>query len=336
MDTEEPVAFDNSEISWSRSLRFWLLLVFDVPAITSSFFVLYCLLSNPASRQALHNHTVIVLIVLALIFQLIDVSWYLDFTRRGIAFSQQPAVCLVWWFVDLGVYSTAAIILAWMSIERHILVFHDRLLSTRAKRLAFHYLPLALLLIYATIYYTLVIFNPPCDNTFVYTIPVCGASPCHLFDPILGMWEMGIHGCLMTLVIASFNIGLLIRVVVKKRRSSQTFQWRKYRKMIVQLLSVSILYLTFSLPIMIMWVARLCGLPVNVGVEEQLVTFFLTYWVMLLLPIVSLTSLPELKKKVRDLLCGKSRNQVDVGSLTRKTQKMTVVQIWCTLNIICT
>ena len=188
-------------------------------------------------------------------------------------------------------------------------------------------LPLILLLIYAAIYYTLVIFNPPCQNTYIYTLPVCGASPCHLFDPVLGMWEMGVHGCLMTIIIATFNIGLLIRVVVNKRRTRQTFQWRKYRKMIIQLLSVSIIYLTFSLPVMIMWVARLCGLPPNVGVEAQLISFFFTYWVVLLIPIVSLTSVPDLKKKIQNLVYGKSINQVDVATVTRITRGMTATRL---------
>ena len=61
--------------------------------------------------------------------------------------------------------------------------------------------------------------------------------------------------------------------------------------MIIQLLSISALYLLLNFPIMILSVAHLCGLPADVGVEAQLVTFFLTYWVMMLLPFVVLNSL---------------------------------------------
>jgi hypothetical protein len=200
----------------------------------------------------------------------------------------KPAHCLVWWLVDLGVYNTAAMILAWTSIERHILVFHDRWLQARSKRLILHYLPLVSLMTYATVYYTVVLFFPPCQHTYTYTLPVCAASPCHLLHPVLGMWEMGVHGCLPAIVIAVSSIGLIARVLLSKRRANQLVRWRKYQKMIVQLLSVSLLYLALGLPIMVISVARLCGLPADEGVREQQETLSITYWVMLLLPIVLL------------------------------------------------
>jgi hypothetical protein len=209
-----------------------------------------------------------------------------------------PARCLIWWLVDLGFYNTTALILAWTSIERHILVFHDQWISTKQKRFFVHYLPLFLLIFYSTIYYTIMIFFPPCQHTFIYTLPVCAASPCHLLHPILGLWEMGVHGCLSTILVAFFSIALLVRVIVHKHRRNRRFRWKIYRKMIIQLLSISALYLLLNLPIMIMSVARLCGLPSNIGVQAQQITFFLTYWVMFLLPFVALCSSPGLRRKI--------------------------------------
>lgn len=296
MEDNDTAAFQNSEISWSRTVRFWLLLSFEIPALICSLIVLCYLLMNRTRREALHNHSIIVLHLLALIFQLIDIPWYLDFIIRGVVWPQTPARCLVWWSVDLGVYNTAAIILAWTSIERHILVFHDRWVSTSRKRFFIHYLPLVTLLIYALTFYTITLFFPSCQHTYEYTLPVCAATPCHLLDPILGIWDMGIHGCLSTMIIACFSFALLIRVIMKKRRDRRIFKWKKYRKMITQLLFISTLYVVFNLPIMVMSLARLCGLPPDIGLEEQLIFFFLTYWVMLLLPMASLISLPNFKK----------------------------------------
>jgi len=301
MTTRETVAFENSEISWPRRLRFWLLLIFDIPSIICSIFVLYHLLINRTSRYALHNHTVILLLIIALLFQLTDIPWYLHFICKGSVSPPIPARCLLWWLVDLGFYNTASIILAWTSIERHILVFHDRWVSTKRKRFFVHYLPLLILIFYLTIYYTIVIFFPPCQHTFIYTLPVCAASPCHLFHPILGLWEMGIHGCLSTILVAFFSIALLVRVIVHKRRRNRRFRWKIYRKMIIQLLSISALYLLLNFPIMLMSVARLCGFPPDIGVETQQITFFLTYWVMFLLPFVALCSLPGLRKKLYEM-----------------------------------
>ena len=325
MKNNNTAAYENSEISWPRPVRFWFLLISLIPSLTCSLFVLYHLLFDPTQRRALHNHTVIVLLILAFIFQLMDVSWYLDFIRQGVVWPQTPARCLVWWLVDLGFYNTAVIILAWTSVERHILVFHNRWISTPRKRLFVHYLPLIMLLSYATIYYTVLIFFPPCEHTFLYTLPVCAAIPCHIFHPILGLWEMGVHGCLCTVIIAVSNIALVIRIVMQKRRMHRAFRWRKYRKMIFQLVSISVLYLLFNLPIMVLLVARQSGLPADVGVEEELVAFFLTYWVMLLLPIVSLNSLPKLKERITRLFRSQGQHRGTVVSLRTIVQPVPAV-----------
>jgi len=129
-----------------------------------------------------------------------------------------------------------------------------------------------------------------------------GATACHILYPIIGLWEMGVHGCLCMMIIAFSSIALLIRVIIQKHRHNQIFQWKKYRKMIFQLVSISALYLLFNLPAMVLVVARQCGLPADVGVEELLVAFFITYWVMLLLPIVSLMFLPGLKTRITKLV----------------------------------
>ena len=309
MPNTSAAVYENSEVSWSRSLRFWLLLIFEIPSLLCSLFVLYNLLNNRVSRSALHNHTVIVLLLIALVFQLTDIPWYLDFIRHGSVRPSVPARCLIWWLIDLGFYNTAALVLAWASIERHILVFHNSWVSTRRKRFFCHYAPLGFLLLYSTIYYTFVLFFPPCTQMFVYTLPVCAASPCHLLHPILGLWEMGVHGCLSTMIIALFSIALPIRAIRIKYRGTRTFRWRKYRKMILQLLSISVLYLLLNFPVMVISVARLCGLPADTGVEVQLVTFFLTYWVMFLLPFVCLASLPGLKKQFERMRCRKNQRQ---------------------------
>lgn len=295
-------SFSTLEIALPRPVRFWLLLIFVIPAIICSLIHLFYFICNRKQRHALHNHTLLILISLALVFQLIDVTWYLDFIQRGITWPQTPARCLVWWLVDLGFYNTAALILAWASIERHILVFHDRWLATNTKRFFVHYCPLISLLTYAIIYYTILIFFPPCENIFIYELPVCAAMPCHLTHPILGFWEMGVHGCLCTIIIAIANLSLIIRVLIRKRHHNQMFNWKKYRKMIIQLVSISILYLCFNLPVMSFMVANRLGLPADVAVQEQLTFFFLTYWVLLLLPIISLMSLPGWTREIKILI----------------------------------
>jgi hypothetical protein len=68
--------------------------------------------------------------------------------------------------------------------------------------------------------------------------------------------------------------------------------------MVIQLLSISSLYLIFYLPLLILEAAHLCGLPAEIGGDAQLYAYFFTYFISLLSPYVCLASLPEVWKKV--------------------------------------
>jgi hypothetical protein len=86
---------------------------------------------------------------------------------------------------------------------------------------------------------------------------------------------------------------------LQKRRLHQTNVWRKQRKMAVQLLSNSVLYMTANIPLNICILAHLCGLPDDVGAEMQLYFDYLCYYVTLLFPFVCLGILSELRKKIQ-------------------------------------
>jgi hypothetical protein len=69
--------------------------------------------------------------------------------------------------------------------------------------------------------------------------------------------------------------------------------------MAFQLLSNSVLYLITNIPLSILFVAHLSGLPDDVGVYVQLYFDYLCYFVILLFPFVCLGILSELRKKVQ-------------------------------------
>jgi hypothetical protein len=136
-------------------------------------------------------------------------------------------------------------------------------------------------------------------NTYDYTLPVCNNFPCYLGDPLLGIWDSAINTIVPTITITIFSVTLLIRVYLQKRRLHQTNLWRKQRKMAVQLLSNSVLYMTANIPLNICILAHLCGLPDDVGAEMQLYFDYLCYYVTLLFPFVCLGILSELRKKIQ-------------------------------------
>ncbi|CAF3989191.1 unnamed protein product [Rotaria sp. Silwood1] len=296
----DEVAFHDSEIPISRPIRFWLLLLIDIPSIICSLFLLFHLFINKSLRCHLVNHAMIVLLIIGLIIQLVDIPFHLNFLRFGIVLPSIPFICILWWFIDLGLYNGFTIIMAWSSIHRYLFIFHDQIFFQGKKRFLFHYLPLIILILYILIFYIIVIIFPPCMHTFDYTLPVCNDYPCYLDDFILGLWDSIVNSILPTFIICISSITIIIRVNYQKRRVvRRRNQWRRQRKMAIQLISSSLLYLIPNIPLSLLILAHLCGLPESVGVEVQLYFDFLCYFVILLYPVVCLGFLSKLRKKMR-------------------------------------
>ena len=297
---DDGMTFEESEIPIPRSIRFWLLLLIDIPSITCSFLLLFHLLTNKPLRSQLTNHVIIILLIIGLIIELIDIPLHLSFLHLGVVRTILTSfTCLIWWFIDIGLYNGCTIIMAWGSVERYLLILHHQMFLNKKKRLIFHYLPLSILCLYILVFYIIVIIFPPCMNTYDYTLPVCNDFPCYLNNRLLGVWDSVINNVLPTIVISISSISLFIRIYIQKRRLHQPIQWRKQRKMTFVLLSTCILYIIPNIPLNIMIFARLCGLPKDINVEVQLYFDFLCYFVILLYPFLCLGTLSELRQKIK-------------------------------------
>jgi len=101
-----------------------------------------------------------------------------------------------------------------------------------------------------------------------------------------------------------FSISLVVRVQWQKRRLRQSTQWRKHRRMIIQLFLISGLNVSLNLPISLIPIAHLCGLPPEYGVQAELYFFFLGYFVIFLFPFISLCQFPDLRKKIKRKIFG--------------------------------
>lgn len=302
--TDEP-SFADSEISLPRPVRFWILLLLDIPSIACALFMLYHLLHDRTQRQALHNHVIIILLALGLGTQLIDVPLYMAFINNGgYVKPAAPATCQIWWLACFGMYNGGTILMAWAALERHILVFKFQWTSTRRGRLVVHYFPIAALLVYIVLFYVYAIFFLPCESTYEYTLPICNAYPCYQADEFLGMWEFIVNNIVPSLLVAFGSMALLVRVVQQKRRLNQRVQWRKQRKMTIQLISLSALNIVFNIPLNLVALAHLCGLPESYGAEAQHYFYFSCYFLIFFFPFVCLMSYSDLWTKVKQKVCG--------------------------------
>ena len=282
-------------------VRFWLLLVSFILSVPCSLFILYHLLVERTTRQALHNHVVIVLLITNLSYQIIDIPLSLSFYRTGTVLLTRPDFCLFWVFTDETLFSLTIILVAGATIQRHILIFQNQWLSTSRKRFFVHYLPMITIAVYIIVFHTSTILFVPCENTFNYNLSVCGRPLCSYQSELLAMWDIIINDIVPTLLIVIFSIALLIRVIHQKHRIFHHVQWRKHRKMTVQMLSIALLYFCLYIPLMCLEMIRFCCIKSSVEITDEVVVGFLAYYVMFLFPFVNLLSLPKYTTKIKNL-----------------------------------
>ncbi|CAF1357997.1 unnamed protein product [Rotaria sp. Silwood1] len=85
---------------------------------------------------------------------------------------------------------------------------------------------------------------------------------------------------------------LLVRILLQKRtRFRQPIQWRKHRKMAIQLFAISSPYLFFNLPEMIGSLAKPFGSTSEIAITFELWLNFISYFAEILLPLICLAAL---------------------------------------------
>lgn len=290
------------ELTPSAPVQFWTYLIFELPSLICAMFLLYHLIHDRHLRQQIHHHVMIILVFLCFMILVIDHSLYLDGWRvgRGNSFPSSPSLCLVWWFMDYGFYGAVSVFLTWAAFERHLLVFHRRqCFFTRRRVLLVHYLPLILLSIYLTIFYLGLIIFPPCENVFYFQSLSCGSYPCYLDITWLNTWDYLIHGVVCNLLEAFFSVSLLFRTIWRRYYSQRRFNWKKYRKMTIQLLTISSISMSINCPQSLIVLVRQAHPDLNhFGESIEPYLFYLTGYIILLIPVISLGCLPELWSKL--------------------------------------
>ncbi|CAF1475924.1 unnamed protein product [Adineta ricciae] len=317
-------AFESIEVPIPRPVRFWIFLLADVPSVVCSFVLLIYFWKNHSTRRTLNNHVVFLILICGLGVELVDVPFHLAYIiDSGIVKPSTPATCLIWWFITYGLFNGQQILLAWAAIERHILIFNAQLMTTKRARYCAHYLPLMVTFLYILSFYIYAIFIFPCENTFDYNLPACNASPCYQNDSLMGMWDFIGNNIVPGLLITFVSIALLIRVVRQKQRLKQQIHWRKHRKMTVQLLLMAILSMIFILPLNLLSLAHLCGLPEEIGADEEQYLFYTAYLFIFFIPFVVLYSTSKLWATIKMKLLCRLHHRIGVHTINHATVNTT-------------
>ncbi len=291
------------------SIRFWTYLFSNLFSFLFSCFALYCFLTDRTLRRALHNHIIIVLLILGLISEVTNVPWMLYNDYNHAPLIKSEIFYRFWTFFNYPLFALQIGLFSWATIERHILIFHDRWVSTSRKRFFIHYLPIGAIIIYYLIYFSIVFFAPICEQSFDIFLAGGLYVPCAFEHTILGIWDLTIHQVVPTLIIIFFSVALLVRSIWQKTRLYRRVNWRKYRKMIIQLLSFSIIYIIFDVPIVSIIFAYQYGLPTDIAIPASAYLGFIVYYIIFLFPFVCCLSLVELREKLTKIFlrCRRTR-----------------------------
>ena len=286
----------------SNTSLLWFHIILVIPSLLVTVFILYHFLKKRALRSSLNNHAIILMLLFGLVLELTDTVWFIHFYRTGNALSSTHEFCLAWAFLDSSLFVSISLQMSWASIERHILIFHPHWFATKKKRFLFHYLPLVTLSVWPLLFYFIMLLALPCNVPYDYKRRLCGHYDCINLIPWIAMFDSIAHYMVPAFIIVVFSVALFIRVVCHKYRIRQRIDWKNYRKLALQLLSISLVYMVLEAPPMMLNAAYLAGLSWDVAADYYNDMLNLSLWVILFTPFASATSLPDLKGKCRNLI----------------------------------
>ena len=279
-----------------RWTRFAFLLIFWICSATLYLFIFALVSQSQEIRlKQLHNHVIFALLCCNFILICTELPVTLIYSYTGYAPSQTNQFCSFWVGYNYGLYAGGLYLMAFASIERYFLIFHDRFI--RRWSVALHYLPIIFCCVYPLTFYNVVIAVYPCEPTYIYDAYVCGGS-CFQFEPLIGTIDYVIHVMSPTIIIILGNAILIVRFTSQKRFMQQANTWRKYRLMYVQLLSISTLYFVIWIPFVTISVIRIFHDPLFLQDLIILVINYCLYICPLASPFIALVGLPSIRKQL--------------------------------------
>jgi hypothetical protein len=166
--------------------------------------------------------------------------------------------------------------------------------------------------VYPFIYYIIIFVVLPCDVPADYTQQTCALDYCDYPTEAIGQYDNIANNIVPVCIIVIFSVALLGRIWLSKYRVHQRFQWRKYRKMAVQLLLITILYFIIYFPIMILSTIYTAGILFNGWSDFLFDGYYFSIYTILLTPFVCTASLPGLRTKLQNMtrICRRTRRTI--------------------------
>ncbi|CAF1268066.1 unnamed protein product [Adineta ricciae] len=298
----------------SPEILFYLLTSLIIPSIVCFIFIFHSFIRLPVLRVKSSNLLIICLLIVNFVHMLIDLPIRLYFFHENEVPFRNSFFCLFWTWSDAILTAVDLFIMAFASIERYIFVFRHILLRNHYRLL--YQLPMVLCFAIPIIWYTVLIFGYPCQQTFSYFTFQCGTA-CYLTNTTVFTHVENIGFFMIPLfVIVVGNGTLIFRVLLQKKNMKQRHrlsQWRNNFRMIGQLAFIGILYMSVYVPSCILlifgnYVRRGRFLPWAAEIRTRYF-IHLKYLVIFGCPFVVLAGQKEMHQMLKNIFSHITRRQ---------------------------
>ena len=297
----------------------------EIPAtiVTVILFVYFAF--NRRICLQLKNHGWVFLLIINFFQLTLHLPMPMSYFYVGYVWPATNTYCLWWTFCEYSLNTGGLWLTAWISAERHVVIFHaHRLFQTRWKKWIFHFIPMVCSFIWTPLMYLIiVVLNPSCTNVWNFDRVICG-FPCYYENKVLNEFVFVSAIVIPVVIILLANVTLVFRVVYQKMSRQRGVDWRRHRKMVLQLWIIS----SFHLGI---WLPLVCTLLIETTVQPSFLIDrleemqFAPYFAPLFLPMVCLSTQTELVSKVKNLIRRRPMNRVRVLTYNRNTgQPLTI------------
>ncbi|UJR19696.1 hypothetical protein I4U23_022830 [Adineta vaga] len=293
---------DDSQIVLHR-VKFYLLLFLQIPSILLYLLIFTFFITHRLQLKILKNQGLVLLLLVNFLVASCVLPMTIHFYHLSRVSPASAAYCTFWTFFEYTLNVSSEILMAIISVQRHIFILNGNLLHIRIKRILYHYVPLLFGVAYPTILYFSLVVIYYCDGIYWdFSLVLCGYANCYLKnDSMLATFDWALHNGIPIVIIILANLVLIIRVIHQKRRLQQVITWRKQRRMTLQLFSIASLYFIAWVPITVIAVIEHIHASELAAEIQSKYVVDLLYLVCLLMPLVCIGVIPELRKWIKKL-----------------------------------
>ena len=284
-------------------ITFTLLLIVEIPSIVCTLLIIiYCLFHwHSMVTKSLHNHAILLLIVVSLLYITLDLPFTISSKRLGYDRFRTPSFCLWWYWIDYTLLSTSLSLTAVAGIQGHILIFNNHWLRIRRTRWLLHFIPLIICTLYPAFFYLVFIYLYPCKSLYDEESLTCPEA-CYYNNIILFSVDWITNYISPVCIIVLANITLICRVMfsMHKLHRRQSNTWKRQSKLSLQLLSLSSLYALGWTPATCVSLIQMYFLPnLYDDLPELYYIYDSTYFVCPLQSFICLFALPDVIKCIK-------------------------------------